>query len=268
MSDLRHLLDLAAGEDPPIVPMSAIRRRAAALTRRRRIAAGAVAAAVLVLAAIAAPRLTAGPPPPAKNIQPRQVTVGKLAAGRQTAQVMGQQLNFTVPTQPPWTAAIVTPSRLLLTSPSTRAEVEVLPWTAIHTFTSDGVPRKTTSPPPGDLTAWLTQRPGILTLEAAVTTTLAGQPAHKLRIAVRDDYLPVYDPAHPATLGCSLPADCIMLAETPDHPIILYAGTTMTLVIQDTPSKDRLIAVAPSPNEAPLAESSADTVINSFSAAK
>ena len=48
-------------------------------------------------------------------------------------------------------------------------------------------------------------------------TTLAGRPAHTLRTTLHQDYLPLYDPAHPATLGCSLPADCIMLAETADH---------------------------------------------------
>ncbi len=65
MSDLRHLLDLAAGPPPGPVPMERVRRRGTRLVIRRRVAGLLAVAAVAVAAAVAVPRLAPAPVPPA-----------------------------------------------------------------------------------------------------------------------------------------------------------------------------------------------------------
>jgi hypothetical protein len=260
---LRDLLDLAAGPAPAVIPGAAIRRRAAVLTRRRRVAAVASLAVLLALTMIGLPRLSDAPPAPS-DLPATTVTPGTLAPGRWTADVMGQQLTFTTPKNPPWVAAAVTSTRLLLTSPSTTAEIDVMHWTAVHTVSADGLPQKATVAPPDDLVAWLVDHPGIGLLAPPTPTTLGGRPAHRLTIAVRLDYLPTYDPARPGQLGCVLPDECITLADAPEQQIVLYSGTSMELVVQDTPGPDRLVAVSASLDGASSAVEAARDVVTSF----
>ena len=258
MSDLRPLLDLAAGRPPGSVPMEAIRRRRARLVMRRRAAGLATAAMLAIVAAVAVPRVAAGPVPTAGPT--RLSAIGDLPAGPYRASVMGQPLDFTVPNGPPWVALILKPDRLLLGSgPGVR--VDVLHWTAVHTHTPQGRPLAATIPPPSNLTDWITSHPAVLLLTPPEATTLAGRPAHRLRITVRADYFP--DDA-PDAVGCGRLPDCILLAEAPGRSISLDSRSSLTLVIQDEPGASRLIAVVTSPDQDSFAEARADLLIDSF----
>ena len=160
--------------------------------------------------------------------------------------MIGQELTFPLPITPPWNAAVVAPTRLLLTSPDTRGEIEVTHWTAVHQFSADGNPIHATNPAPKDLTTWLVEHPGIDALPPdrhhpgrAPRAHAANHPAPGLPTPLRPG------PPRDARLQ---PARGLHHARRNRRPpVILYGGSPMILIIQDTPTDQRLIASQPPP---------------------
>jgi len=241
MTDLRSLLDLAAGEAPPPVQIALVRRRAASRTRRRR--AGTVAALVAVAAVlgVVAPRLAVHRALPA-HFGPPQISQGRLAAGTYMATVVGQAVSVTVPADVNWTAIRVDASALAMLEQPDLVQVKVMAWTAVHRYTSEGVAQATTDPTPDDLMSWLAHHPGVLITAPSTTATLAGQPAHTIRITMDYRYNPA-DPMAGRAVGCSSSAECIALADTSDGVIALYNTSDMTITAQDRNDNHRLVAV-------------------------
>ena len=241
MTDLRSLLDLAAGDPPPPLPIALVRRRAASRTRRRRT--GTVAALVAVAAAlgVVAPRLAVHRALPA-HLGPPQISQGRLAAGTYMATVVGQAVSVTVPADVKWTAIRVDALALALLEQPDLVQVKVVTWTAVHRYTAEGVAQTTTDPVPDDLMSWLSHHPGVLVTAPSTTTTLAGQPAHTIRITMDYRYNPA-DPAAGPAVGCSSSAECIALADTSDGVVALYSTSDMTIAAQDRSDNHRLVAV-------------------------
>jgi hypothetical protein len=189
-----------------------------------------------------------------------------VAAGDYTVELAGQQLRFTVPDDGFWTAGPVKPDLFAMLSTDEYVGIQVGPWLGVHTFTAEGMALKDFTPVPVDLVGWLTSHPGIRTVAAPSPTTLAGRPAHRLTVTLRSDYQPVARLGDPGTPVCDDPADCITLAQTTWHPLTLWRGRLMTLVIQDAPGPNRLILASDPAADTPRSSSDPDPIIRSLTA--
>ena len=158
------------------------------------------------------------------------------------ATVVGQAVSVTVPADVKWTAIRVDALALALLEQPDLVQVKVVTWTAVHRYTAEGVAQTTTDPVPDDLMSWLSHHPGVLVTAPSTTTTLAGQPAHTIRITMDYRYNPA-DPAAGPAVGCSSSAECIALADTSDGVVALYSTSDMTIAAQDRSDNHRLVAV-------------------------
>lgn len=247
MSDLRELLDLAAGDSPPPAPLAAIRSRGQSIGRRRRIAVGAVLAVAVAVLTFVAPWLPSSRPEPAKPPSTPQLKVGTPAPGTYTTRLLGQDLTLTVPAAQSWRVSLLTATSMVLANDPLQAEIDVVHWNAVHPPTSTGGAQATTQPPPADLMTWLAHHPGIHAMGPPQPTTLAGLPAHLLRVTLRSDRKPTEDQA----LGCPVATDCLIVAETADNPIVLLSDATVTITAQDRPSPTRVVVVTQIANSSP-----------------
>jgi hypothetical protein len=260
MTDLRDLLDEAAGARPSGLPMSQIRRRADAQTRRRRALAGAALAVIAGMIALAAttlpPRTTPAPPtnPPPRSV--RIATPGPLAPGRYVDPVLNPPISFTLPAGTPWRAALVTASSLILASADSAPTVTISlqHWSNVYQpATQPGKP-PATAPRPVALVHWLATHPSLQVAVPTQATHLAGQPAERITFTLAPHRRL---PAGPA-LGCFDPSSCLVLADTPDNPVVVSTTDTTTIIAADhDPAELVLVITAPTSAPAIPADTSA-----------
>ncbi|MFN0281823.1 MAG: hypothetical protein ACKVZ6_07610 [Kineosporiaceae bacterium] len=241
MTDLRELLDQAAGAEPPPLPMALVRSQADGRRRRRRhcrVAAGLAAAAVIVTSVLA-PRVVARHPDPADSHRIPQVTVGSLPSGRYGGQVAGTSFTFTIPPGKPWTATRVTADDLRLTEPDLDFRVELTAWSSVRGYDAEGRLPRQDQPVPADLAQWLQGHPALTVIGPVTRTRLVGQPAHMLRLAMRGSA------GQPQVTreSCGTPTGCVTLGKAGHRPVVLYEGSFVILVVADAPGEHRLIAM-------------------------
>jgi hypothetical protein len=253
MSDLRELLRQAAGDPPATLPMGAIRRRGAVLARRRRVtAAVATLAALLIVAAAAATTYRSLPStPPARPAPTPVITAGALPPGTYTDRALNPPVTFTVDEETPWRVALATPTGLTLASGSLAAGVSVQHWTSVYPPVTGSGPAPAASPPPPDVITWLARHPALRITSRPAATLLGGQPAHRLTVTVNPNRPLATGP----TLGCKAARDCLLLADTPDLPLVAYPDAAMTVIAPDSnPTKLTVTITAPANNLAKAAQ--------------
>ncbi len=269
MTDLRELLEQAAGPAPPPLPAALVRGRAEERRRRRRRLAAGLVAAAAAAAAVVVPWSAAPPPDPAAPPRVRQVGVGPLPAGRYTGRVADVPVTFTIPRGAPWTATRVTPDDLTLTEPGLPLQIDVTRWTAVHTYDPEGVALRRTQPVPADLVQWLRKHPALAIVGPVTPTRLAGRPAHQLEVVINAGYAPLTAPSQAAPQPCALLEDCITLGTTAEGPVFLNRRSILILVVTDAPTEQRLVAMAVITThvDARPATSTAQQLLDSFAPA-
>jgi hypothetical protein len=231
MADLRELLRQAAGDPPAAVPLTDIRRRGSALARRRR----AITVVIVALLAIALGVALNGyhatsstpltPPPPPSPV----VTPGTLGPGTYTARTLSPNVTFTVPDGPPWRVSLATAASLALTNDSRQITMMLEHWTGVYPAGSHtGAPARR----PPDVIAWLTAHPGLKIAGQAAAVRLGNRPAHQITFNL-DEHRQL--PTEPA-VGCTAGEDCVVLANTPDNPVVVYSWNTTTIIADDDPN--------------------------------
>lgn len=245
MTDLRDLLDQAAGEPPAALPLADIRRRGHSLTRRRHVITGAglvAAAAVVAAAVVIGPQRTA--PPPSQHPPVHTVTPTVLKPGTYTDPSLTPHLTFTVPDGLPWRATLVTPSSLILTNDSVQASVSLQHWSDVYQPVSSAAGTLTTAPRPANLIQWLARHPALNVASSPEPAFLGNRPAQRITVSVKWDRRLPTGPA----VGCSAAADCLILADTPDNPVVIPQDDTAVVVADDDSSGLVLTAVVPTDN--------------------
>src|SRR5689334_7264936 len=235
MSELRELLEHAAGHPPTKVPLDDIRRRGRTLARRRRTLAGVV---ITVLALIIGAALgthhpaTNTPLTPAPRPSP-VVTPGSLQPGTYVARTLSPNVTFTVPETYGWRVTLATTNSLVLFNDSLSVSMSMQHWTAVYPPTgAAGATAPPAIPRPANLIAWLASRPDLKTTGKTTSTLLGGRPAHRITFTL--------DPHRPHSnapaVGCTVQTECLLLAETPDNPVVAYASATTTVIAEDNPT--------------------------------
>lgn len=246
MSDLRELLRQAAGDGPATAPMGVIRRRGAVLVRRRRVLAGVVTLVVVLI--VAAAVISYQPPAstPATRPSPTPVvTAGALPAGTYTDGVLTNAVTFTLPGETQWRVTLATRTGLTLASDSLAASVSVQHWTSVYPPVASSGPAPAASPPPFDLITWLAGHPALRITGRPAATLLGSQPAHRLTVAINPNRHLATGPS----LGCEGARYCLLLADTPDIPLVIYPDASLTVIAPDSnPTRLVVTITAPAKN--------------------
>jgi hypothetical protein len=242
MADLRELLEQAAGEPPTTLPLTDIRRRGTTLARRRQVVVGiVVAVAALLVGAV----ITRYDPPTDTPSTPQPsptpvATPGPLPPGTYTDRALSPAITFTVPEGPAWRASLTTPTSLILSSDTPGASISVQQWTRVYPPITASGPAPATSPRPSDVIDWLAHHPALQITGGPRATHLGGQPAHRITFTLSPHRRLPTGPA----LGCTAAADCLLLADTPDIPVVGYPAYATTVIAPDTAANGLVVTVA------------------------
>jgi hypothetical protein len=110
--------------------------------------------------------------------------------------------------------------------------VSTPPSTAVDT-------QPVTAPVPADVIGWLTRHPELRAGAPPESTSLAGHPARRLTFTINPDRRVTSGPA----VGCTVPADCVVLAETPDNTVIVPRGGTVSVTATDDTASGLILTV-------------------------
>lgn len=260
MTDLRSLLEQAAGEPPLALPMANIRRRGKTLTRRRRLIPGTVIAAVIVLAGAGIAthppaRITPSKPPPATV-----VTTGPLEAGTYTDPALTPGVTFVIPDSAlTWRATVATSTSLVLVSDTLDATISLQRWTDVYQPIGGTARTPAKTRRPADLITWLALDPALRSGKPEATL-LGNQPAHTITFTL-DPHRRL--PTGPAR-GCTAAADCLALAETPDNPVVIYPRTTTTVITPDHDPAGLVLTIAVNTVRLPYATPNINNIIGTL----
>jgi hypothetical protein len=244
MADLRELLQQAAGDPAPPPPLADIRLRGKTLARRRRlvtllavtVALVALAALSVVVATFApAPRTPATPPSPAPVVSP-----GALTATTYTDPSLRPGVTFTVPDGPVWRATLVTADSLILANDALQTTISLQRWTSIYQPQTNGTTTPTTAARPTDLISWLSRHPALRPHGGPQATLLGRRPAHRLTVTVNPRRTLPTGPV----IGCTAAPDCVLLADTPDNPVVIYPNTTTIIYALDHDQDSLILIIA------------------------
>jgi hypothetical protein len=262
MTDVRELLDRAAGEPPFSLPFATIKSRGHALSRRRRALSGAALALIVAVLALTAATLASRTPVPPAQRAPRvaHVTPGLLPPGRYVDPVLIPGLTFTIPDGAPWRAVLVTGSSLVLTrADATATTISLQHWSDVYEPVTEKISTPVTVPRPLHLVPWLSGHPSLTTITAAGPTELAGRLAERITVTLAPSRPLPQGPA----LGCSDAADCLILADTPDNPIVVAAGQATTVIAPDRDPSELVVTVT-TPVTRVRSETSATQILDSL----
>jgi hypothetical protein len=262
MSDLRDLLNRAAGEPPANLPLAAIKHRGNALNRRRQAVTGALLAIIIVVVALTATLVGARKPVPPAEPAPRSartVAPGLLPPGGYVDPVLTPRVSFTIPQGTHWRAVLVTASSLVLAGADSPVTISLQHWSDVYQPVTGTITTPTRLPRPVRLVPWLAAHPSLKPVKAVSKTHLAGQPAERITFTVdRDRRLP-QGPA----LGCSTAADCLVLADTPDNPVVVSTSDVATVIAADRDSSE-FVATVMTPLDQATDEATANQVLDSL----
>jgi hypothetical protein len=224
--------------------MAIIRRRGTVIRGRRRIVAAALATIVVLLAAAGAgTRLRPVPhPSPAVPAPPMpRVTLGTLKPGSYHDALLRPPVTFTLPPGTTWRAGMITTDTLALADDPDGVTFAIQRWTTVHDPITTGASatRSTKSPQagsdsgvsarPDDIIAWLAAHPALHITDPARPSSLAGKPAHRISFTLRPGRVLPRGPAS----GCPRAQDCLVLADSPDNPVVIYSDDTITVIAAD-----------------------------------
>jgi hypothetical protein len=229
MADLRELLRQAAGDPPTTLPLTDIRNRGRAIARRRQTVIALMLGVLLAGAGVAvASSRPATPPEGGTQSRTQLQSPGILRPGTYHDGLIAPGLDFTVPAGAVWRANLVTPDSLVLNNDALQIVVALHRWTQVYLPQSGSTPPVASAKPP-DLISWLANHPALHPIAAPTATVLGGRPAHRLSLTVNSGR-PI--PTGPV-VGCAQLADCVLLAATPDNPIVVYADRVTTIIVAD-----------------------------------
>jgi hypothetical protein len=130
-------------------------------------------------------------------------------------------------------------------------------WTNVYQPITTNVASPSATARPTDLVHWLAHHPALNVATGPVTAFIGDRPAQRITFTLDPRRVLATGPP----LGCSVAAECLILADTPDIPVVINSDVTATVIAADhDPTGLVLTVVAPSENF----NSTIDTLIDSL----
>jgi hypothetical protein len=89
---------------------------------------------------------------------------------------------------------------------------------------------------------------------------MAGRPARRLTLTINPDRRATNGPA----VGCTDPADCVVLAETPDNTVTVPRGGTVSITATDDAASDLILTVMIPDENYAIASASVEPLLDSL----